>query len=144
VELVVALAVLAIVAAIALPRSFNRDPFAARGYAVEVAGAARLARAIAMASGCPVRLTIDGSGYRAQQRQVQGTHCAAAGGFTTAVSRTDGTTVQGTLPATLAFSGNLQWTFNSDSTVQLTGGNSATFDVHVISADSQTGLIAGP
>jgi MSHA pilin protein MshC len=136
--------VLAIVAALAVPRSFDRATFAARGYAVEVAGAARLARAVAIASGCAAQLSIDASGYRARQRAPQGTHCAAVGGFSTAVRRSDGTTVQGAQPAGLAFSGNLQWTFNSDNSVQLTGGASAAFGVHVISADPLTGLISGP
>jgi len=143
-ELVVVLTVLAIVAALAVPRGFNRDVYAARGFAVEVAGSARLARAIARASGCSVRLTIDAGGYRARQRAPQGTHCATSGAFNTAVRRSNGTIIQGTLPAGLAFGGNLQWTFDSDNSVQLAGGTSATIGTNVISADPVTGLITGP
>lgn len=144
-ELVTVIAVLAVVAAIAAPRSFDRDLFAARGYAVELAAAARLARAIAIGSACPVRLIVDGSGYRARQPAVAGTHCASgAGGFVRAVPRSDGGTVQGTRPANVPFSGVLQWTFNGDGTVQIAGGAAAVIAAHTVSIDPASGRISGP
>ena len=144
-ELVTVIAVLAIVAAIAAPRSLNRDVFTARAYAVELASAARLSRAIAVASGCPVRLQIDNSGYLARQPAALGTHCgSAAGGYVRTVARASGGILQGPMPANLPFPGNLQWTFNSDGSVNTVGGNTVAAGPHLITVDPANGTIAGP
>lgn len=144
-ELVVVIAVLAIVAALAAPRSPDRDLFAARGYAVELAAAARLSRAIATASACPVRLQISSAGYLALQPAMLGTHCApASGGFVSAVARASGGQIQGVAPAGLPPVGVLQWTFNTDGTVQVVGGAVAAVGLQSIAVDPATGAVTGP
>lgn len=141
----VVIAVLAIVAAVAAPRSFDRNAFAARAYAVELASAARLSRAIAVASACPVRLQISNAGYQARQPATLGTHCAAASsGFVGLVSRNDGGQLQGAAPTSMPFMGMLQWTFNSNGTVQVAGGSIAVLGSHQVAVDPVTGTIAGP
>jgi prepilin-type N-terminal cleavage/methylation domain-containing protein len=95
VELIAALTIAAILAAIAVPRLTASRPFNDRGYADEVAGALREARAVAMASGCAVRFAIDTNGYSVMQHAAAGTHCAPAGGWTTAVLRGDGQNLAG-------------------------------------------------
>lgn len=144
-ELVIVIAVLAIVAALAAPRSLDRDLFAARGYAVELASAARLSRAVAMASACPVQLQINNAGYVALQPAIQGTHCApASSGFVTTVARTSGGLIQGAAPASLPLTGALQWTFNADGSVQVAGGVVAVVGPQSITIDPATGAVTGP
>jgi MSHA pilin protein MshC len=142
---VTVLAVLAIVAAIAAPRAFDHNAIKARAYAVELGTAARLARGMARASGCPVRLSIDSGGYAASMPAVSGGHCgAASGGFTQSVTTADGAALQGTAPASPALVGSLQWTFNSDGSVQTSGGNAAVIGASTLSIDSSSGLVSGP
>ena len=144
-ELVVVIAVLAIVAALAAPRSLDRDLFAARGYAVELASAARLSRAVATASTCPVQLQISNAGYIARQPAIQGTHCAAtASGFVTTVARASGGLIQGVAPASLPPLGALQWTFNGNGSVQIAGGAVAVVGPQSITVDPATGAVTGP
>ena len=144
-ELVVVIAVLAIVAALAAPRSLDRDLFAVRGYAVELASAARLSRAVATASACPVQLQISSAGYIARQPAILGTHCAAASsGFVTTVARASGGQIQGIAPASLPPIGALQWTFNADGSVQVAGGVVAAVGPQSITIDPATGAVAGP
>jgi prepilin-type N-terminal cleavage/methylation domain-containing protein len=85
IELIAAVTIIAILAAVALPRVTAATPFAERGYADVVAASLRQARAIAMASTCEVQFTIDAVGYRAAQRAAAAGHCAAAGAFVTPV-----------------------------------------------------------
>lgn len=85
IELIAAITIVAILAAVALPSATAVNPFVERGYADTVAEHLRQARTVALSSGCDVQFSIDGVGYRAQQRAASGTHCAAAGAFVTAV-----------------------------------------------------------
>ncbi len=90
VELLATLTIVAILAAAAGPRLVSSRPFAERGYADDVASTLRQARAVAMASGCPVRFNINAAGYTATQRAPAGTHCASGGAWSTPVLRGDG------------------------------------------------------
>jgi MSHA pilin protein MshC len=85
IELIAAITIIAILAAVVLPGPTAVNPFAERGYADTVAAHLRQARTVALASGCDVQFTIDGAGYRALQRAASGTHCAAAGAFVNSV-----------------------------------------------------------
>jgi MSHA pilin protein MshC len=142
-ELVVVVAVLAIIAAIAAPRAFDSEVLRARAYASEVAAAARLARTVALTSGCAVRLSIDNAGFEARQPAIVGSHCANAG-FARIVLRADGTDLQGTAPASLPAVGNLQWTFRPDGTVSTQGANTASWAGHTVSVDTGSGAVTGP
>jgi MSHA pilin protein MshC len=83
IELIAVIVIIAILAAVGLPRLTAASPFAERGYADAVAAHLRQARAVAWASGCEVRFRIDAAGYRAEQRGAAGTHCAAVGPWVT-------------------------------------------------------------
>jgi MSHA pilin protein MshC len=139
----VAVTVLAIIAAMAAPRAFDSEVFRARAYASEVAAAARLARTVALTSGCAVRLSISSAGFAARQPAIVGTHRATAG-FARIVLRADGTDLQGSAPGSLPSVGNLQWTFSPDGTVGTQGGNSATWAGHTVTVDTGSGAILGP
>ena len=99
VELIAALTIAAILAAMAAPHLLSSTAFAERGYADEVGMALRQGRAVAIASGCPVRFSIDTNCYAAMQPPVAGTHCAASGAWITPVLRGDGRALAGWPPS---------------------------------------------
>lgn len=96
VELVLVMAILAILAAFAAPRFFSEQPFDERGYADALAGALRAAQKAAVATGCPVRLEIDAAGYRARLPAAAGSGCQSpAVDWTTPLQLPDGDVVEG-------------------------------------------------
>lgn len=70
VELVTVILLLGILSAVALPRFFDSTDFTSRGFYDEMAGAARYAQKLAVASGCDVQLSIDNAtnAYALHQR----------------------------------------------------------------------------
>lgn len=96
VELVLVMAILAILAAFAAPRFFSTEPFDERGYADALAGALRAAQKAAVATGCPVRLEVDAAGYRARLPAASGAGCQfPAVDWTTPLMLPDGDVVEG-------------------------------------------------
>ena len=81
IELVAVIVIIAILAAVSLPRLTAATPLADRGYADEISASLRQARAIAIASQCDVQFTINAAGYQAMQRQAAAGHCSLAGAF---------------------------------------------------------------
>ena len=63
VELVVTLVIAGILAAVAMPRFFARQPFESRGYLDESRAAIAYAHKLAIASGCDVHVRFDAGGY---------------------------------------------------------------------------------
>jgi MSHA pilin protein MshC len=100
IELLACLVILAVLAAMGGSVFFDTQPFDQRGYADEVAAALRYAQSVAVASQCNVSFTINAAGYSARQRALAaGNTCAAAGAYTQAVARSDGTSLAGTPPS---------------------------------------------
>ena len=84
IELIASITIVAILAAVTLPRMTTAQPFTERGYADGIAASLRQSRAVALASGCDVQFTINAAGYRAFQHAAAGTHCAPAGAWSDA------------------------------------------------------------
>src|SRR5262245_29119740 len=100
VELVVVIVILGIVAAFAAPRFFDDRTFLTRGYYDELAMALKYAQKLAVASGCPVRVTIDAAGYDARQQAAQGGTCDTAdSSWVTAVTLADGQPLASAAPS---------------------------------------------
>jgi prepilin-type N-terminal cleavage/methylation domain-containing protein len=117
IELIAAITIMAILAAVALPRMTAAQPFTERGYADTVAAALRQARAVAYASDCAVQFTIDAAGHRALQRAAGASnHCAAAGAFSTPVRRGDGDNIDVFQPAGITLAASRQFIFAPDGT----------------------------
>jgi MSHA pilin protein MshC len=135
VELVATLTIAAILAAAAGPRLLSSQPFAARGYADDIAAALRQSRAVAMASGCAVRFTINTGGYTATQRAASGTHCAGSGGWTTPVLKGDGRPLAAWPPAAANVQAASTLTFGSDGALS-GGGASIAIGAHVVAVDA--------
>jgi MSHA pilin protein MshC len=144
IELITTITIIAIIAAVALPRMTAADPFLERGYADGVAAALRQVRTVALASGCEVRFTIDGAGYRAQQRGLDGAnnHCLAAGPWVTDVRRGDGASLSATRPAGVALAANRQFVFGADGGV---AGGPIDIDIGTSVLNvSASGVVQGP
>lgn len=141
IELIASITIIAILAAVALPRMPAATPFSERGYVDGIAASLRQARSVALASGCDVQFTITAAGYSAFQHAATGTHCAAAGPWSTPVLRGDGRTLSEDQPANLALAANRQFVFAADGTV----GAPVTINVgpHTISIDA-AGVVSGP
>jgi prepilin-type N-terminal cleavage/methylation domain-containing protein len=127
VELIAAITIIGVMAAVAGPRLVAPTPFRERGFADELAGALRQARSVAMASGCAVRIVIAANGYNATQRAASGTHCAASGAWSTAVARGDGRPLAGWPPPQVILSPAQTLVFAADGS--LSGASSATINL---------------
>jgi MSHA pilin protein MshC len=99
VELIVILVILAVLGSIAAPRFFDRQVFAERGWYEELAAALGHARKVAVASGCPVRLTLDATGYEARQQQASAGRCDPGGAWSVPVVLADGRPLAASAPA---------------------------------------------
>ena len=142
IELVATITIVAILAAVALPRMTAATPFAERGYADGVAASLRQARAVALASGCDVQFAIDAVGYRAFQRGAgANNHCAAAGAWSTPVRRGDGQNLLESQPPDVALGANRQFVYRADGTV----GAPVVINIgpQTITVDA-SGVVSGP
>ena len=142
IELIATITIVAILAAVGLPRLTTASPFSERGYADGVAASLRQSRAVALASGCAVEFTIDAVGYRAFQRGASGTHCAAVGAFTTPVRRGDSGNLDINQPTDVVLSANRQFVFATDGSV---AGGPLTINLgpQTVTIDA-SGVVSGP
>lgn len=142
IELIASITIIAILAAVTLPRMTAATPYAERGYGDGVAASLRQVRAVALASGCDVQFTIDAVGYRAFQRAAAGTHCAAAGAWSTPVRRGDGQTLLELAPTGVVLGANRQFTYAADGTVAA-GPVTINLGPQTITIDT-SGTVQGP
>lgn len=98
VELVTTIVILGILSAVAVPRFVDNGAFAQRGYSDEIASALRHARAIAVASQCPVRVEINAANYVANLRANVASCTNAASPWSMPINGNDGP-ISGTAPA---------------------------------------------
>jgi prepilin-type N-terminal cleavage/methylation domain-containing protein len=142
IEMIATITIVAILAAVGLPRLTTARPFSERGYADGVAASLRQSRAVALASGCAVEFTIDVVGYRAMQRAASGTHCAAAGAFTTPVRRGDSGNLDIHQPPDVVLAANRQFVFAPDGSV---AGGPFTINLgpQTVTVDA-SGVVSGP
>jgi MSHA pilin protein MshC len=132
IELLAVVVIIGILSAVALPRFFDNQTFAERGFADELASSLRYAHRIAISSRCPVRMTINAN-YTAVQR-----NGCTAGGWATPVRRGDGSSLTGARPAGVVLApAATVMTFNADGTVtntpllSISGGFSISVDPNI-------------
>jgi MSHA pilin protein MshC len=142
IEMIASITIIAILAAVALPRMTAATPFAERGYADGIAASLRQSRAVALASGCEVQFTVDAAGYRAFQHAAAGTHCAAGGAWSTPVRRGNGQDLNEAPPAGVTLANNRQLIFAADGTVAA-APLTITVGLLTVTVDA-TGLVQGP
>ena len=113
-ELVVVLSIIGVMAAIAVPRFFDNQPFEERGYLEELVAALKFAQKLSVATGCPVRVSVDAVGYDIRQQQPLAGRCDPSDAtWGTPVVLADGQLLTGTAPAGVTTSPNTVFVFNS-------------------------------
>jgi MSHA pilin protein MshC len=122
IELVTVIVIVGVLGALAAPKFFDTQPYAQRGYAEEIGAALRLARNVAIASGCNVQFTINvATGYQAAQDAPSNVpiagHCGNTGTWPTMVNRSDGTALAGQPPAAADVAAAAQVVFDSQGRV---------------------------
>lgn len=136
VELIAGITILAILAAVALPRVVAASSFQQRGYADVITATLRQARAMAIASDCTVRFTINRAGYTVAQRDAVGGHCASAGNFNLVVE-------SGLPPAGVFPAANRTLTFVGGTGVLTGASTTITLGPQVVTIDA-SGVVTGP
>ena len=111
VELVVTLIIVGLLAAVAVPRFFDLQPFAARGFSDEVVAALRYAHKYAIATGCSVQVTIIPNQYQLLRPAAVG-NCNG-GPFGPLVLNPAGGNFTGTAPTGVALGGPPAIVFNA-------------------------------
>jgi len=145
IELVVVMVVLGVLASVAGTRFFTQQPFSERGYADELAAAMRLAQKVAVASGCPARLTLAAGSYAVAQQAASGNTCNTADTtWSMAVSGADGAVLAGTAPAGTTASPTGPYTFDAQGRLASSPGTALSIGSRVINIDAATGFISGP
>ncbi|MBU1255198.1 MAG: pilus assembly FimT family protein [Pseudomonadales bacterium] len=109
VELVMTIMIMGILAAVVGPRFFDRQVFDERMFFEEALSAVRYAQKLALASGCPVRAVVDGTGFSVAYAAACGP--GIAGG--TLVNDGSGNPYQMARPDNVSVTGSLAATFNS-------------------------------
>ena len=140
VELVTTIVIVGILGAAGIPKLFDYQAISERGYVDEVASAIRYAQKIAIASRCEVSVTIVAGGYVANQRDTFNTCNSAASPWTTAVRRSDGSTLSGTAPDQVVMAPAATLIFDRDGQL---GVNPPLFtaDIFSLSVDRISGAV---
>ena len=108
IELIVVIVLMAILAAVAVPRFFGQGEFEAPGFARELASAARYAQKVAVVSGCPVAFTVSSAGYALFQPQATTPVCSGALTMTLPVKHpASGDSFAATVPTGVTLGGTL-------------------------------------
>jgi MSHA pilin protein MshC len=135
VELVVVMVVLGILSAYAVPRFFERTPFAERGYADELSATLRYAQKTAIASGCDVGVTPSATGYLTSILAAPNPQCVV-----TQITRSDGTPLSGTCPSDVTCPAAPQIVFTPSGGVTSVVATLA-IGSHTLDVDQFSGLV---
>jgi MSHA pilin protein MshC len=142
IELVTVMTVLGILAAFLGPRFFSQQVFSERGYADELAFALRVSQKAAVASGCPVQLTLTSTSYAAAQQAAAGNACNPADTtWSVAVIGADGNAVQGSAPSGTTVSPAGVFKFDDQGRLTSSPATTLTIGSRTISLDAGTGLV---
>jgi MSHA pilin protein MshC len=145
VELVVVIVILGIVAAFAAPRFFDDRTFLQRGYYEELVAALKYSQKLAVASGCPVRVVIDGSGYAARQQAAQSGTCNAADTtWATNVALSDGQLLSGNKPMGITVAPAVTLTFDALGRTDLGADQSISVGPFALTVRAASGFIQAP
>jgi MSHA pilin protein MshC len=142
IELVTVMTVLGILAAFLGPRFFSQQVFSERGCADELAFALRVSQKAAVATGCPVQLTLTSTSYAAAQQAASGNACNPADTtWSVAVIGADGTAIQGSAPSSTTVSPTGVFKFDDQGRLIGSPATTLTIGSRTITIDAGTGLV---
>jgi MSHA pilin protein MshC len=145
VELVVVLVILGILAAVAAPRFFDSQTFLQRGYYEELATALKYSQKLAVATGCPVRVTIAAGSYQVRQQAAQSGTCDLADTtWPTVVQLADGQTLAGTSPNGVSVSPVVTMTFDALGRTDLGGNQTISVGPFALTVQADSGFVQAP
>jgi MSHA pilin protein MshC len=145
VELVVVIVILGIVAAFAVPRFFDDRTFLARGYYEELVSALKYAQKLAVASGCPVRVTVTAGGYEARQQAAQAGSCNPAdSSWATPVALADGELLAGSAPLGVGVAPAVTLTFDALGRTNLGADQAIAVGPFTLTVRADSGFVQAP
>ena len=142
VELVVVIVIVTVLAAVAMPKFFDNRRFDERSYFEELAAGLSLARNVAIASGCPVRMTIAATTYEARQQAASGSRCAP--GDTTwsmPVQTMAGQALAGSAPVGVSASAAFTVIFDGLGATDLAANRTLAVGVHSLTLQAASGYV---
>ncbi|NNF16323.1 MAG: prepilin-type N-terminal cleavage/methylation domain-containing protein [Gammaproteobacteria bacterium] len=145
VELVLVITLVGILAVVAAPRFFNNSTFDERGYRDEIGAALRYAQKVAVATGCPVRVTLNASGYALGQQTALAGHCDPGdASYATPVRLADGEVMAGSPPAGVTVTPSLDFVFGATGGTTLGGDQTVNVGSRALLVNATSGLVTTP
>ena len=142
IELVIVMAVVAILAVYVAPRFWTQQSFSDRGYADELAAALRAAQKAAVISGCPAELILTAAGYSAAQQAASGNACNPSDtSWSTPLLGADGSTIQDSAPSGTTAAPTGTFEFDSQGRLIADPGTTLSVGTHTITLVPGTGLV---
>jgi len=143
VELVLVIVIAGVLAAVAGPRFFQTSVYSQRGYADELAAALRLAQKVAVATDCPVQLTLSASAYALAQQAAAGNTCNPQDttSWNTPVIGLNAAAVADSAPNGVVASPTGSFVFSGSGALTKSPGTTLTIGSHAITIDPVTGLV---
>jgi len=145
VELVLVIAIIAILGALVGPRFFDNAAFDERAYADELASSLRYAQKVAVASGCRVRADIAAGGYSLSQQSPVAGHCDPAdAGFPIAVRLSTGDVMNGSAPAGVVTAPAITVIYDALGRTNLAANQVLTIGSRTLAIQADSGLVTSP
>ena len=145
VEVLLVVVILAIIGTLAGPRFFDNTSFDERAYYDELVSALRYAQKIAVASGCPVRVTIAPTSYALSQQSSLGGHCNPGdAAFPVTVRLSTGEAVTGTAPDNVAAAPGITIVYNALGQTNLGANQSIAVGSRTLQVQADSGLVVTP
>jgi len=145
IELVLVIALLAILGAVAAPRFFDNTAFDERAYLDELASSLRYAQKVAVASGCRVRADITATAYSLTQQTPQAGHCDPAdAGFPLPVRLSTGDIMSGSAPAGVVTAPAVTLIYDALGRTNFGANQTLTVGSRVLLIQADSGLVLTP
>ena len=145
VEVLLVVVILAIIGTLAGPRFFDNTSFDERAYYDELVSALRYAQKIAVASGCPVRVTVAPTSYvLAQQSPLAGRCDPGDASFPVAVLLSTGEPVSGTAPPNVSAAPAVTIVYNALGQTNLAASQSIAIGSRLLQVQADSGLVVTP